>query len=608
MSSTKRAAAAEAFQVGLRRHQSGMLDQAERAYQQALAALPDHDDALHMMGLLAHQTGRSDMALDRLKRAVALKPSAPHYHNSLGTVLYDKGRPREALASFRKALRLQPAVAPLHRNLGRALADLGRFAEAEESFRAALAIDPTFREAVNDLGALLLRLGRAQEALNCIETAMALLRPDAALYTNAGLALQALDRLDEAATSFRAALRFAPDYAAAWINLGNVLQDKEDGPAAIEALERGAALAPNSVEALGNLGVALFRQRRFEEAASAYRRALVLAPDSADLQCNLSAMLLTLGEYEAGWRGFEARWRTPGMAPFWPKTSAAVWDGSVDPAGKTILLFAEQGHGDTMQFVRYAPLLAARGSTVLLLVQPALKSLLARMPGVAACYGFGEAVPRADLICPMMSLPLAFGTRLDAVPADIPYLSPPNDAEAAWRRRLEGLPGLKIGLCWAGDPRPGDRACHRTDRRRSIALEQLAPLAGIGGASFVSLQKGAGAAQATDPPPGMALHDWTGELASFADTAALVQALDLVISVDTAVAHLAGALGRPVWVLSRFDSCWRWLDGRDDSPWYPTLRLFRQTAPGDWAGVIARTGDALADWARMRRRGARADA
>jgi hypothetical protein len=250
--------------------------------------------------------------------------------------------------------------------------------------------------------------------------------------------------------------------------------------------------------------------------------------------------------------------------------------------------------GDTLQFCRYAPLLAARGATVLLRTPEPLQRLLRTLDGVSQVLSETEPPPPFDLHCPLMSLPLACGTLVETIPATVPYLRADPAAAARWRERLRPLPGLRVGLVWGGNPRPGDPGANAVDRRRSIGLARLAPLTGIPGVSFVSLQKGAAAALAAAPPAGMALHDWTDELTDFADTAALVAALDLVISVDTSVVHLAGALARPVWVLNRFALCWRWLRGRTDSPWYPTARLFRQPAPGDWDSVVAEVAMALA--------------
>ncbi len=593
MNFDRRAAAAEALQTGARHHQSGAFADAEAAYRRALALSPDDADCLHLLGILAHQTGRGALAVEYLKRAATLKPAAAEFHNNLGGVLRDLGRPGDAVPAYRKALRLQPGAAEIHRNLGCALADLGRMRDAEESFRAALRFSPGYVDAANDLGNALVAQGRPAEALACFETTIALRPGDPAFHNNMGLALRLLDRLDDAVACFRQGVRVQPDYEKAWSNLGNALQEQERGAEALECLERAVALAPGTPDPLNNLGAALYRQRRLEDAAAVFRRGLQCAPDSADLMWNLSQAALALGDYETGWRAFEARFRTAQLTAAWHKSPAPAWNGTDSLKGRTILLFAEQGFGDTLQFVRFVPALAARGASIVLLVQPALKSLLAGLGGIAAVAGFGEKLPRFDLQYPLMSLPFALGLRLDGIPADKPYLSPDPDRAAAWRARVAALPGLKVGLVWAGGPRPDDPEATRIDRRRSLRFGQLEALTEIPGVSFVSLQKGAGAAQASTGLPGLDLHDWTGELASFADTAALAQNLDLVISVDTAVAHLAGALGRPVWLLNRFDSCWRWLDGRDDSPWYPTLRLFRQTAPGDWNGVLQRVRAAL---------------
>jgi hypothetical protein len=259
-------------------------------------------------------------------------------------------------------------------------------------------------------------------------------------------------------------------------------------------------------------------------------------------------------------------------------------------AGKTILLHAEQGLGDVLQFCRYAPLVAAQADVVLQVPGPLVR-LLTSLPGRGRIVAEDEPLPEFDLHCPLLSLPFAFKTTLETIPRAIPYLAAAPAAVAAWRDRLVVLSGLRVGICWAGNP-----VVQSIDGRRSVGLARLAPLGDIAGAHFVSLQKGVAGADAVRPPNGMTIHDWTDELQDFADTAALIEALDLVITVDTAVAHLAGALGKPVWILSRFDACWRWLDGRDDSPWYPTARLFRQTAAGDWDDVVARVGGALREY------------
>lgn len=468
----------------------------------------------------------------------------------------------------------------------------GDLAAAEVSYRRALSLFADHDEAHNKLALLAYQTGRGALAVEHLRRAAAL-KPSAANYhNNLGGVLYGLGRFADAVRSYRKALRLEPNRPDLHCNLGLALAGSGALSPAAESFGAALVLDPAYIDAISGLGTALYGQRRIEEAVAVFRQGCRVAPGSPQLLWNLATTALALGDFETGWPAFEARWRKPSMAPRWYKSGAPTWNGTDSLDGKTILLFAEQGFGDTIQFVRFAPQLAERGATVILLVQPELVSLLTAMPGVTACLGFGSEVPPVDLQYPVMSLPLALGISLDTIPAD-PYLAPDPDAASAWRTRLAALPGLKVGLVWAGDPQSLQHEAARVDQRRSLRLNQLAPLAAVAGVSFVSLQKGQPVEQARAGLPGVALHDWTSELNSFADTAALVHNLDLVISVDTAVAHLAAALGRPVWLLNRFNSCWRWLDGRDDSPWYPTLRQFRQTSPGDWGGVITRLRAAL---------------
>jgi hypothetical protein len=301
--------------------------------------------------------------------------------------------------------------------------------------------------------------------------------------------------------------------------------------------------------------------------------------------------LLLSGRFEEGWKEYEWRWKTKMWSSGAREFSAPLWSGEAI-GDRTILLHAEQGIGDTLQFCRYAPLIA-RGTRIILEVQAPLVRLLSRLPGVMQIVARGDNLPPFDVHCPLMSLPLAFGTTLDTIPAATPYLSAAAVLAADWQERLAGLDGLRVGLLWAGAQRLNFPAGATVDRRRSVTLKALAPLGEVSGASFVSLQKDGPAAQAADPPHGLVLHDFTADLHDFEDTAALIVNLDLVISVDTAVAHLAGALGKPVWLLNRFDTCWRWLLNRDDSPWYPTLRQFRQPRSGDWNSPVCAARDAL---------------
>lgn len=340
-----------------------------------------------------------------------------------------------------------------------------------------------------------------------------------------------------------------------------------------------------------NLGGALSDLGRPAEALACYDRALAIRPDDVSAHFGRSRPLLLRGEYAEGWREFE--WRRRGGTAEAIKLRGFAqpqWQGE-DVAGKTLLLHAEQGFGDTLQFCRYASLVGAT-ARVILEVQPPLVRLCSSLAGVAQVVARGEPPPAFDLHCPLMSLPLAVGTTLDTIPSEVPYLAADPELVAGWRERLAGLDGLQVGLVWAGSLRP-EPELSAIDRRRSITLAMMAPLGEASGVSFISLQKREPGAQSANAELGLALHDFTANLQDFADTAALIEALDLVISVDTSVAHLAGALGKPIWLLNRFDTCWRWLLDRDDSPWYPQLRQFRQPRPGDWNSALHAARDAL---------------
>jgi len=360
--------------------------------------------------------------------------------------------------------------------------------------------------------------------------------------------------------------------------------------------EQALAHDPTMVQALVNRASLLAMRGQHEAALEGYARAREVQPDSADAHWNEALSRLASGDYASGWRQHEWRWRTNAMRALERVYPQPLWLGETPLAGRTILLHGEQGYGDMLQFCRYAPLVAALagpGANVVLEVPIHLARLLRTMPGPQLVIPQTEAPPAFDVHCPLLSLPLALGTTLETIPAVVPYLFADPDQERAWRIRLAALPGLRVGLVWGGNPRPDDPVATAIDPRRSIALARLAPLGAVPGVSFVSLQKGDRATEAKAPPPGMVLHDWTDELWDFADTAALIAGLDLVISVDTSVVHLAGALGKPVWVLNRYDACWRWLHGRTDSPWYPTARLFGQPSYGDWDSVIAEVAAAL---------------
>ena len=398
---------------------------------------------------------------------------------------------------------------------------------------------------------------------------------------NRGLRLAGQDKLEAAAACYRRAVGLQPDFAEAHNNLGIVLRGLRRLDDAVASYQAGLRARPDSAIIHYNLGITLKELRRLPEASASFRSAIELTPDFAEAHCNLGHALLLQGDMAAGWREHEWRYLTPDLRDARRTFTQPQWSGVPMP-GATLLVHAEQGFGDTLQFCRYVPLAAARGLRVILEIPGPLTRLLSRLPGVAAIVPSGAPLPAFDVQCPMMSLPFALGSALAGVPAAPSYLRPDPAHAAAWAVRLGTRRGLRVGLVWAGNPRRHSAALAEVDARRSLASELLAPLFATTNVQFFSLQK--------DGPPlpaGLTAIDVMDEMADFADTAALISNLDLVISVDTAVAHLAAAIGRPVWLLDRFDHCWRWLAGRRDTPWYPSMRLYRQPQPGDWGSVLA---------------------
>lgn len=431
----------------------------------------------------------------------------------------------------------------------------GRLEDAEALFRQALALDPRHADTLHMLGVIAYQSGRTAEAEALLRKAMAINPNEPTLHSSLGNVLQPQARSAEAEACYRKAVALRPDFAAAWTNLANTHK------------ARG----------------------QFEQAFAAYAKSLALDPDNADTRHLRGMALLSSGDLLRGWAELEWRWRLPQSMAGRHAFAQPQWYGEAGSGG-TLLLHAEQGLGDTLQFCRFAPMAAARGWRVAIEAPAPLVRLLRSLDGVAEVVTAGEALPAYDAHCPMMSLPHAFDTTLDSVPAAIPYLRPDPEQVAGWRARLDaaGASGLLVGLVWAGGAHLENIKAAMTDRRRSIPPHHLAPLSAVPGVQFVSLQK-----EGPPAPPAFPLLSFMDEVTDFADTAALAANLDLVISVDTSTLHLAGAIGKPVWMLDRSDPCWRWMTGRTDSPWYPKLRIFRQTSPGDWPGVVARVVNAL---------------
>jgi tetratricopeptide (TPR) repeat protein len=571
------------FDAALAHHGAGRLDAAEAAAHEAIAHHPAHAGAHHLLGIITIQRGDHQKAIDLLNQSIRLDPTAEQAYNNRGIALSGLGRADEAIASLRKATELNPGFAVAHYNLGSVLQRANRLDEAADSLRQAITAKPDYFDAHFHLGNALYQLRQFEAAEASYQNAVEL-RPDVAVaHFGLASALKALQRNDEAIAVYRRAVELKPDWPEAHNSLGNALIAQSHDDEGIASFERALALKPDYADAHNNLGVALQKQNRIAGALLSYHRCELLRPDHADLHLNMALAYLVAGDFANGWREYEWRYQSKARPP--RKLAQPLWTGE-DLAGKTILLHHEQGFGDTLQFMRFAPLVAAKGARVLLEVQPALARLTATLKGPSQVVAAGEALPPFDFHCPLLSVPERFGTDLASIPATAPYLTADTKAVRRWRREIGDAPGLKIGLVWAGN------AKHQNESQRSVDLRRLLPLLELPGIRWFSLQVGERAADLAELPAAK-IVDLSKGLTDFAETAAAMANLDLVVAVDTSVVHLAGALGRPVWAMLAFAPDWRWLLGREDSPWYPSVRLFRQPRTGDWESVVARVSRAL---------------
>jgi Tfp pilus assembly protein PilF len=558
--------------------EQGRLDEAAANFERALK-LPEVAAAAHCgLGMVRRRQERITEAEALFRAALQRDPALGDAHNEIGLLQRRGGRLAEAEQSFREAIRAQPALAAAHLNLGALLLDTDRLDAAQASVAAALAARPDWADALYYLGAVQRRRGDFDAAEAALRRAIALDPTHTAALASLGLVLEEKKRADEAERMFRDAVAADPNYIEARVNLARLLWAQRREAEAREDVENTLHLAPESSDAINLRGMLWETDCVLPEALAAYERAVALAPENADAQHNLGRLRLLQGRFAEGWQGFEWRLKTSrARREFF---AAHHWDGT-PLAGKTILLHAEQGLGDTLQFCRYVPLVAARGGVVILAVQPPLAALLAQLPGATRSFAVGDERPATDFLMPLASLPRLFTHDLAEIPAADGYLRAPDAALERWRTRLgPRRAGPRIGLAWAGNPEQD------MDRNRSASLAALLPLLDIPGIDFYSLQIGARAAEIATQGAGARLVDVSAEIRDFVDTAALLSLLDLVITVDTSVAHLAGALGRPGWVMLSALPDWRWHLDRSDCPWYRSLRLFRQPRRGDWASVV----------------------
>jgi Tfp pilus assembly protein PilF len=574
----------------LAQHGSGNLAGALRDYRNLIALLPS-DPTAYVNGAVAWTgLGNTDMAQRYCRVAERLLPDHAIVHRVSGEIWALLGAIPLADAAFRRAMVLQPDAVEISNNFGNFLATHSD-ERAIRHFRHALVLWPDLPETHANLAASLLTARLVVQSMEAACRAIMLAPDRADSYNNLGNVCLERRQYGMALACFSRARRLRPDHVTACINQSGLLIDLGRTEAGADLARLAVAFAPHLLGPYNNLANGELLSCRLRPSEQVFRRALLVAPEDAQTHFNFAATLLKQGKMSEGWAEYEWRRRTPAALERRKMFDPKEWQGGA-LAGARLLLSAEQGYGDALQFCRFAIWLADQGAHITLRVPPALLRLMRRLPASIAVIGMEEPLPDHQGHLPLMSVPFAF----PAAKIDPPYLAADPAQSAVWRRRLAELPGRKVGLVWAGAPRPDQHLAHLLDRRRSMALSDFAGLSESAGITFVSLQKGDAAGQAATLPAGLRMVDWTRELQDFADSADLVSALDLIISVDTSVAHLAGALGRPVWLLSRFDGCWRWQQGQDRTDWYPAMRLFRQTRPNDWSAPLAALSSALRQW------------
>lgn len=601
------------FREGLRHHQQGQLMQARALYERVLAQVPAHFDALHLSGVAAGQRNDPGEAVRWIERAIGVNPDCAEAHQNLGLAFRKLNRLREALESHDRAISLRADYAEAWSSRGVSLQASGRREDALHSFARAVEIDPDLVDAWFNHGVVLMDLKRSDEAVPSFDQAIrvsprhaqahlsrgnalrAVKRWDEALasldraieinpdhaqaHANRGDALRESNRLDESVASYDRAILIKPDFADACLSRGLALMELDRINEAVASYDRAILIKPAYAEAHSNRGVALMLLGRLVDARASYDEALRVNPQLPEARWNKSLTLLLTGDFERGWPLYEARWESEHFSAPRRDFPQPQWSGVEDIRGKTLLLHAEQGLGDTIQFCRYAAQVAARGARVILEAQPPLLPLLSGLAGPDQILAAGTPLPDFDYHCPLLSMPLACGSTLESIPDPTPYLFAPREAVSAWADRLGAARALRVGITWSGN------AAYKGDRLRSMPFSEFATALPSGPLEYFVVQH---PVPERDRGVLAARHDVRDFAADFAQTAALMTQLDLVVTTDTSIAHLAGALGKTTWVLLPCMPDWRWLLDRTDSPWYRTMKLYRQSADRSWASVLER--------------------
>ncbi|NKI70282.1 tetratricopeptide repeat protein [Collimonas pratensis] len=577
------------IQQAYRDFQNGNTRQAEQVLNNILQSQPANVDALHILGVIHAANGQRPQAIGLFQRALAQDPNNVSLHYKLARVQFESGEFTAALQAYERIIALGYVKPEILLAKTAALVNLQRHLEALACLEQALARWPDYADGWAHKGAICCQLRHYDEALLCLDQALALQPAMADGWYKKSLALDKLERYTEALACADRAVSLAPHSAAYRLDRAVILHKLERYDEALSDHEQGLALAPANAEAWGDHGLTLSRMKRHEQALASYGRALSLQSGYADVLSNQSLSQLVLGQFDAGWQSYEYRWKK-GNADTPRHTDLPLWLGQHDIAGKRILLWSEQGLGDTIQFCRYATLVAALGAEVVLEVDPTLKTIAQTLGGFQV-IAIGESVPPVDYQTPLMSLPLVFKTDLASIPAGPAYLHADRDKREHWRSRQDFANGkMKIGLVCSGNPG------NTNDHRRSMPLQDFAPLLQSDAADFFLIQKEVRESDLAFLQQNPKLRLPAADIDGFDDTAAIIANLDLVISVDTSIAHLSGALGVPVWILLPWVPDWRWLLDREDSPWYPSARLLRQNAAGNWHGLIQRVAEELNDF------------
>ena len=613
------------FQQGFALLNQGRHEQAKEILEKAIKINPKHFDALHLLGIIAAQVKNHALAISFFDKAVKLNRTNPFFYFNRGNAhieanqidnalinynksidldplyaeayfykaiaLTAKNLLSEALVSINKAIQIKPDHAEYLTNRGGILAKLNLFEEALISYDMAISLNPNHALAFNNRGNVLKNLNQFEDALKSYDKAIEFQHDYADAYSNRGIVLFILKRFDQALRSYDTSIELKCDSAEAYLNRGNALMEFNSFDEALASYDKTIKLKPDYADAYSNRGIALSNLKRYAEALESYDKAIKLKPDLTDSYLNKSLILLLLQDFKNGWQAYEWRWKSK------QKKSnrdfvQPLWLGVESLLNQTILIHAEQGLGDTIQFCRYAALVKKLGARVLLEVPKSLMVLLKDLEGVDILLEQGKPLPDFDFHCPLLSLPLAFKTELQTIPFPKSYLKADQNKINQWQKRLN-LNGFKVGLVWNGGFRANQPELWDINERRNIPLKILAQKLNSIKVNYFSLQKGDPAeseirGHETEYWPSGNFFNYADELLDFSDTAALISNMDLVIAVDTSTAHLAGALGKPTWILNRFDSCWRWMLDRDDSPWYESVKLYRQDEDRQWAPVLER--------------------